>query len=63
MPAVRPVHLSVSFLLSRHHSLLYDFIVCGVAAASSSSSSCFLQSYNLFHALHVAQLLYQLFQF
>ncbi len=23
MPAVRPVHLSVSFLLSRHHSLLY----------------------------------------
>lgn len=40
MPAVVPVHLSVSFLLSRHHSLLYDFIVCGVAAASSSS--CFL---------------------
>lgn len=61
MPAVVPVHLSVSFLLSRHHSLLYVFIVCGVAAASSSS--CFLQSYNLLHALHVAQLLYQLFQF
>ncbi len=40
MPAVVPVHLSVSFLLSRHHSLLYVFIVCGVAAASSSS--CFL---------------------
>lgn len=59
MPAVVPVHLSVSFLLSRHHSLLYDFIVCGVAAASSY----FLQSYNLLHALHVAQLLYQLFQF
>lgn len=42
MPAVVPVHLSFSFLLSRHHSLLYVFIVCGVAAASSSSSSCFL---------------------
>lgn len=35
MPAVVPVHLSVSFLWSRHRSLLYDFIVCGVAAASS----------------------------
>lgn len=40
MPAVGSVHLSVSFLLSRHHRLLYVFIVCGVAAASSSS--CFL---------------------
>lgn len=59
MPAVGPVHLSVSFLWSRHHGLLYVFIVCGVAATSSF----FLQSYNLLHALHVAQLLYQLFQF
>ena len=28
-------HLSFSFLLSRHHSLLYVFIVCGIAATSS----------------------------
>lgn len=35
MSAVVPVHLSVSFLWSRHHGLLYVFIVCGVAATSS----------------------------
>lgn len=35
MPAVVPVHLSVSFLWSRHRGLLYVFIVCGIAATSS----------------------------
>ena len=57
MPAVVPVHLSVSCLPSIHCRLR----PCVYFVQRGCLCVIFLQSYNLLHTLHVAQLLYQLF--